>query len=74
MQFPAPDLVSSRRLLLITDQLPAPADFLLHRFLHLHLKQSKTAKCIVLAVSEGLERWKSVALKAVRAGLPIALI
>lgn len=64
MQFPAPDLVSSRRLLLITDQLPAPADFLLHRFLHLHLKQSKTAKCIVLAVSESLERWKSVASKA----------
>lgn len=64
MQFPAPDLVSSHRLLLITDQLPAPADFLLHRFLHLHLKQSKTAKCIVLAVSESLERCKSVASKA----------
>ncbi|KAG2135463.1 hypothetical protein DEU56DRAFT_913302 [Suillus clintonianus] len=64
MQFPAPDLVSSRRLLLITDQLPAPADFLLHRFLHLHLKQSKIANCIVLAVSESLERWKSVASKA----------
>lgn len=64
MQFPAPDLVSSRCLLLITDQLPAPADFLLHRFLHLHLKQCKTAKCIVLAVSESLERWKSVASKA----------
>lgn len=64
MQFPAPDLVFSRRLLLITDQLPAPADFLLHRFLHLHLKQSKTAKCIILAVSESLERWKSVASKA----------
>ncbi|KAG2127464.1 uncharacterized protein EDB93DRAFT_1243704 [Suillus bovinus] len=64
MQFPAPDLFSSRRLLLVTDQLPAPADFLLHRFLHLHLKQSKTAKCIVLAVSESLERWKSVASKA----------
>ncbi|KAG2342813.1 hypothetical protein BDR05DRAFT_885305 [Suillus weaverae] len=64
MQFPAPDLVSSRRLLLITDQLLAPADFLLHRFLHLHLKQSKTAKCIVLAVSESLERCKSVASKA----------
>lgn len=66
MQFPAPELVSSHRLLLVTDQLPAPADFLLHRFLHLHLKQTKTAKCIVLAVSESLERWKSVAAKAVR--------
>ncbi|KAG1869742.1 hypothetical protein C8R48DRAFT_746898 [Suillus tomentosus] len=64
MQFPAPDLFSSHRLLLITDQLPAPADFLLHRFLHLHLRQSKTAKCFVLAVSESLERWKSVASKA----------
>jgi hypothetical protein len=30
----------------------------------LHLKQSKTAKCIVLSVSESLERWKSVASKA----------
>ncbi|KAJ8597432.1 hypothetical protein M405DRAFT_724165 [Rhizopogon salebrosus TDB-379] len=64
MQFPAPELVSSRRLLLVTDQLPAPADFLLHRFLHLQLKRSKTAKCIVLAVSDSLERWKSVASKA----------
>ncbi|OAX41148.1 hypothetical protein K503DRAFT_790990 [Rhizopogon vinicolor AM-OR11-026] len=63
MQFPAPELVSPRRLLLVTDQLQAPADFLLHRFLHLHLKQTKT-KCIILAVSDGLERWKSVASKA----------
>ncbi|KAG0700371.1 hypothetical protein DFH29DRAFT_635063 [Suillus ampliporus] len=64
MQFPTPELVSSPRLLLITDQLPAPADFLLHRFLHLHLKQTKTTKCFVLAVSESLERWKSIASKA----------
>ncbi|KAG1751414.1 uncharacterized protein EDB91DRAFT_606470 [Suillus paluster] len=64
MQFPAPELISSRRLVLLTDQLPAPADFLLHRFLHLHLKQSKPTKCIVLAVSESLERWKSIASKA----------
>jgi hypothetical protein len=71
MQFPAPELVSSRRLLLVTDQLPAPADFLLHRFLHLQLKRSKTAKCIVLAVSDSLERWKSVASKAVRQVLVI---
>ena len=51
--------------LLITDELSSPADFLLHRLLSSHFKDSKSAKSVILSVSEGIERWKAVAAKSV---------
>jgi hypothetical protein len=53
-------------LVLITDQLHSPADFLLHRSLIGHIKTSKTSKSVILSVSEGIARWKAIAAKSVR--------
>ncbi|KAK2464033.1 hypothetical protein APHAL10511_003977 [Amanita phalloides] len=50
--------------LLITDNdLSSPADFLLHRALHQHLKSINDTnnKAIILSVSEDLARWKAIA-------------
>ncbi|KAF9042296.1 hypothetical protein BJ165DRAFT_1529725 [Panaeolus papilionaceus] len=49
-------------ILLITDELGAPGNFLLHRALAQHLKTDKTA--LVLSVSESLARWKALATKS----------
>ncbi|KAH0828022.1 hypothetical protein J3R83DRAFT_3671 [Lanmaoa asiatica] len=62
--FPPPDLASHVGLVLITDELHAPADFLIHRFLNLRLKDSKRSRCLLLSVSEDIERIKSVASKS----------
>ncbi|PPQ69913.1 hypothetical protein CVT25_002471 [Psilocybe cyanescens] len=51
-------------LLLITDGLAAPADFVLHRCLATHLKDNKRPKATVLSVSEGIVRWKALASKS----------
>lgn len=51
-------------LLLVTDQLSSPADFVLHRALIDHLKASTKTKAIVLSVSEDLARWKAIAAKS----------
>lgn len=64
--FPPPDLVSHIGLVLITDEIQAPADFLIHRFLNLRLKDSKRSRCVLLSVSEDVERVRSVASKSVR--------
>ncbi|KAF8444825.1 hypothetical protein L210DRAFT_3393573 [Boletus edulis BED1] len=62
--FPPPDLASHVGLLLITDELHAPADFLIHKFLNLRLKDSKRSRCLILSVSEDMERIRSVASKS----------
>ncbi|KIJ68092.1 hypothetical protein HYDPIDRAFT_126768 [Hydnomerulius pinastri MD-312] len=62
--FPPPELISYIGLVLITDELHAPADFLIHRFLNLRLKDAKQTRCLMLSVSEGLERIKAVASKS----------
>ncbi|KAH7888904.1 hypothetical protein F5I97DRAFT_1935330 [Phlebopus sp. FC_14] len=64
--FPPLELVSYIGLILITDELPAPADFLIHRFLSSRLKDrdAPRSKCIMLAVSEDIERIKAVASKS----------
>ncbi|KAJ7355388.1 hypothetical protein DFH08DRAFT_498383 [Mycena albidolilacea] len=54
-------------LLLVTDQLSSPADFVLHRGLIDHLKGGKsenTKKVIVLSVSQDLARWTAIAAKS----------
>lgn len=53
-------------LLLITDELPSPADFALYQCLISHIKEKKNSLRIVLSVSEGLTRWQSVSAKSVR--------
>jgi hypothetical protein len=58
-------------LLLVTDQLSSPADFVLHRSLIEHLKgatksdTTRPKKALVLSVSEDLARWKAIAAKSV---------
>jgi len=50
--------------LLVTDELPSPADFILHQILAEHIKSKKgAAKNIVLSVSEDIAKWKSLAAK-----------
>lgn len=53
-------------ILLMTDELAAPADFLLHRMLATHLKERKHPRALILSVSEGITRWKALASKSVR--------
>lgn len=63
--FPPPELSIPGQLLLITDELPSPADFLLHKALFSHLKSTNEAKCILLGVNEDYSRWNSIAAKSV---------
>jgi hypothetical protein len=64
--FPPPGLPVPGQMLLITDELSSPADFLLHRFLISHLKNTKDTKCVILSVSEHLARWEAIVAKSVR--------
>jgi hypothetical protein len=59
------EIASAGQPLLITDNLAAPADFLLHRFLANHLKKSSEAKSVVITVLENVGGWKAVAAKFV---------
>ncbi|KZT30797.1 hypothetical protein NEOLEDRAFT_1052965 [Neolentinus lepideus HHB14362 ss-1] len=62
--FPPPDLLSSRQVVIVTDQILSPANFLLHRTLASHFKDHKDARCIVLLVSESISRWNAIASRA----------
>lgn len=68
--FPPPELPLLGELLLITDELPSPGDFLLHKLLADHLKHvrgsSTQARCLVLSVLYDPARWKHIAAKSVR--------
>jgi hypothetical protein len=63
--FPPQGLVERERLLLITDELPSPADFVLHQILATQFKEKRCHKCVILAVAEDFDRWKAVAAKSV---------
>ncbi len=52
-------------LLLITDELASPADFLLHKCLLINSKEVQDGKIIVLSVSEGFTKWKTIASRLV---------
>ncbi len=58
-------------ILLITDELSAPADFVLHRTLANHLKRplrrgdGSEARALILSVSEDYGKWKALASKSV---------
>ena len=64
---PIPTLPRKGEVLVITDELSSPADFLLFRSLAVHLKSSgKSAKCIVVSAAGNLGKWKAVMAKSVR--------
>jgi ABC-type glutathione transport system ATPase component len=64
--FSLPQIPGSGELLLVTDELSSPADFVLHADLAAHLKDpTRHARCTVLSVSESLARWKTIASKSV---------
>ncbi|KAF9074272.1 hypothetical protein BDP27DRAFT_1214645 [Rhodocollybia butyracea] len=50
--------------LLITDELPSPADFALHQCLISHAKEKKDSLRIVLSVSQSLTKWQSISGKS----------
>ncbi|EGN94901.1 hypothetical protein SERLA73DRAFT_114364 [Serpula lacrymans var. lacrymans S7.3] len=62
--FPPAGLLASGHFVLVSDHLGAPADFLLHRFLSTHLRESRNCKCVILSVSEDISRWKATSSKA----------
>jgi hypothetical protein len=65
--FPPVNLVSPDHCLLVTDELPSPADFILHQILATQMKDSTGNRCALLSVSGDLARWKAVAAKSVSA-------
>ena len=72
--FPPSSLPLPGEVLLVTDELLAPADFLLHRLLAGHLKESGDSTSVLVSVSEDIERWKAIAAKSVALVLPITHI
>jgi len=63
--YPTVDLLAVRKPVLITDQLQAPADFLVFRTVTTHLKENKQNRCVVLSVFNDVPRWKAIASKSV---------
>ncbi|EIN11178.1 hypothetical protein PUNSTDRAFT_82728 [Punctularia strigosozonata HHB-11173 SS5] len=62
--FPVDELNHPGQLLLITDELPSPADFILHRLVAYHLKKSGTeSTCILVTTSDDASRWTHVGAK-----------
>ncbi|KAH9916326.1 uncharacterized protein B0H18DRAFT_1038612 [Fomitopsis serialis] len=66
--FPPAGLPLPGELLLITDELPSPADFLLHKLLADHLKHVRgtgaQTRCLILATLNDPTRWKHIAAKS----------
>ncbi|TBU48651.1 hypothetical protein BD309DRAFT_949243 [Dichomitus squalens] len=62
--FPLVSLPLPGEVLLITDELLASADFLLHHFLARHLKESKDSASMIVFLSEDIGRWKAIAGKS----------
>lgn len=52
------------QLLLITDHLASPADFILHRTLSIHLKELKNERVVLVSLTEGFDHWKAIAAKS----------
>ena len=68
--FPPAGVPGEGELLLITDELSSPADFLLHRLLISRVKDAQLPlQCVVLAVSESIAKWKTISAKSVRTPL-----
>ncbi|KIP06994.1 hypothetical protein PHLGIDRAFT_30238 [Phlebiopsis gigantea 11061_1 CR5-6] len=63
-----PTLPPPGQILLVTDELASPADFILYRSLAAHFKgaagKSTSARCLVVSVSGNLAKWKAVLTKS----------
>ncbi|KAK7692137.1 hypothetical protein QCA50_003756 [Cerrena zonata] len=64
MSFPSSGLLSRGELLVLTDEVSSPAEFLIHRILSTHLKEANESKCLFLSVSESLTRLRAIAGKS----------
>lgn len=63
---------TSGELLVVSDRLAAPGEFLLHALLASHLKDSRNSRCIIVSYDEGFAHWKTVAARLVSS--PTALL
>lgn len=63
--YPTVDLLAVRKPVLVTDQLQAPAEFLVFRTVTTHLKENKQNRCIILSAFNDVSRWKAIASKSV---------
>ncbi|KAF9643363.1 hypothetical protein BDM02DRAFT_3181827 [Thelephora ganbajun] len=62
--YPTADLLAVRKPVVVTDQLQAPADFLVFRTVTTHLKENKQNRCIILSTFNDVPRWKAIASKS----------
>ncbi|KAI5122584.1 hypothetical protein M0805_004800 [Coniferiporia weirii] len=51
------------QLLLVTDRLAAPAEFIVLSILASHLRRSQNRKCILVSFSQAFSHWKSIATR-----------
>jgi hypothetical protein len=67
MKFSTTDLVASKHILLVTDELPSLADFVLQKMLSTEFKDNNKTfhKFVLLSVSQDLSWWKAIAAKSV---------
>lgn len=63
--FPLAGIPLPGEILLLTDQLFSPADFMLHQLLQTQLKGRSDSRCIILSTSNDFVHWKTIASKAV---------
>jgi hypothetical protein len=69
--FPSTEFTAFSYPVVVTDQLAAPADFLLHRIITAHLKDNKRNSCILLSMSSDLAWWKAVSASRFICHLPV---
>ncbi|CAL1706057.1 unnamed protein product [Somion occarium] len=62
--FSLSELPSPGDVVIVTDQLLSPADFVIHKTISSHFKDVGKAKCLFLSVSESLARLKAIAAKS----------
>lgn len=58
-------LPTAGHVLLVTDQLASPADFILHRTLAVALKTTTSSRCIVVSTMQNYFHWKAIAARSV---------
>ena len=58
--------LSSGKLLLVTDELSSPADFVLQQILSTHLKRPGHARCMIVSAYDTLTKLKAIAARSVR--------
>jgi hypothetical protein len=70
--FPPSQLPAPSQLLLISDSLASPADFLVYHLIFEHLRAVSPKRCVYLGASLDTKRLAAVGTKAVRRGTPLS--